>query len=93
MGSTKMPIKKKSSTIPFGYRVDEENPKLLIEVEEELQALENIIPMVVSKSLSLREGALWLSYKTGRSISHQGLKNIIEQHDSRTTAWLGIKSR
>ena len=81
-----MRIKRKTSTIPFGYKLDEDNPKFLLEVEEELQALESIIPMVVSKGLSLREGALWLSHKTGRSISHQGLKNIIEQYDSRTTA-------
>jgi hypothetical protein len=37
--------------------------------------------MIKSKSLSLREGALWLSHKTGRSISHEGLRKISQATD------------
>ena len=63
-----------SSPIPFGYKLIDET--YLEPVEKELEALEKILPMVRSKSLSLREGALWLSHNTGRSITHQGLASI-----------------
>jgi len=88
-----MRIKRKTSTIPFGYKLDEKDPKFLVEVPEELKALEDIIPIVSARGLSLREGALWISHKTGRSLSHQGLKTIIESHERSTTTWLGTESR
>jgi len=65
-----------NSIIPFGYKLDEEDNGMLLPVEKELSALETILPMINSRSLSLREGALWLSHKTGRSISHEGLRKI-----------------
>ena len=34
--------------------------------------------MVSDKVLSLREGSAWLEYNTGRKLSHQGLKKIID---------------
>ena len=80
-----MPIKRKTSTIPFGYKLDEDDNRYLVAVDEELQALESILNMVSSKSLSLREGALWLSHKTGRHISHQGLDKILKQRNAATT--------
>ena len=33
--------------------------------------------MVKEGILSLREGSLWIEHKTGRSLSHTGLKKII----------------
>ena len=33
--------------------------------------------MVKDGILSLREGSLWIEHKTGRSLSHTGLKKII----------------
>ena len=45
----------------------------------ELEALNKILPMIKSRSLSLREGALWLTHETGRSISHQGLQKDSKQ--------------
>lgn len=70
-----------SSTIPFGYKLDEHNTQYVIEVEEELEALNKIIPMIKAKTISLREGAAWLSYTTGRHISHEGLNKIAKRHD------------
>lgn len=72
-----MNIPKRSSVIPFGYKVTEEDPKMLEEVPKELLALQTIKALVVEGSLSLREGSAWLEYKTDRKISHQGLKNLI----------------
>jgi hypothetical protein len=75
--------RRSSSTIPFGYALDPEDSGLLQPVEKELEALETILSMIKSKSLSLREGALWLSHKTGRTISHEGLRKISQATDDR----------
>ena len=40
--------------------------------------LDEIKELVHEKSLSLRDGATWLHYKTGRKLSHVGLKKIID---------------
>lgn len=72
-------MRRTSSTIPFGYKLNEDNPELLDAIPEELQALDKILPLIKDKTLSLREGSLWLTHETGRSISHMGLKKIAER--------------
>jgi hypothetical protein len=72
-------IPKRSSVVPFGYIISETNPKILEEVPEQLEALNEISGMVKDQVLSLREGSAWLEHKTGRSLSHQGLKKIINE--------------
>jgi len=66
-----------SSTIPFGY-VLSEDPLFLEEVPEQIKVLDEIKPLIKEKALSLREGALWIEHKTGRKLSHTGLKKIVE---------------
>ena len=70
-----------SSTIPFGYSLNESDPQFLKEVPEQLEALNKIIPMIKDKTLSLREGSVWLEYETGRKLSHMGLKKIAARHE------------
>jgi hypothetical protein len=53
----------------------------LEEIEDELKALNKIIPLVKNKVISLREGATWLEYDTGRSISHSGLNKIVSKYE------------
>jgi len=72
-------MRRTSSTIPFGYELNEDNPEFLNPVPEQLEALEKILPMIRDKTLSLREGSMWLTHETGRSISHMGLKKIAER--------------
>lgn len=72
-------MRRTSSTIPFGYKLNEDNSELLDAIPEELQALDKILPLIKNKTLSLREGSLWLTHETGRSISHMGLKKIAER--------------
>ena len=74
-----MSIPKRSSSIPFGYVESETDSKILEEVPEQLAALEEIASLVRENTLSLREGAAWLEYKTGRKLSHQGLNKIIHE--------------
>jgi hypothetical protein len=72
-------MRRTSSTIPFGYELNESNPEFLNPIPEQLEALEKILPMIRDKTLSLREGSMWLTHETGRSISHMGLKKIAER--------------
>tara|TARA_R110000751_G_scaffold156139_4_gene261621 strand:- start:492 stop:659 length:168 start_codon:yes stop_codon:yes gene_type:complete len=52
---------------------------MLEPVAEELKALGKILPLIIQKTISLRDGSEWLTHETGRSISHMGLKKIAEQ--------------
>ncbi len=52
---------------------------MLEPIESELKMLDKVVPLIRDKTLSLREGSLWLTHETGRSISHMGLKKIAER--------------
>ena len=73
-------MRRSSSTIPFGYKLDEGNVELLTPVQERLEALNKILPMIKDRTISLREGSLYLESSTGRKLSHMGLKKIAERH-------------
>jgi len=72
-------MRRSSSTIPYGYKLDDDNTELLISVTSELDALDKVLPMIKDKTLSLREGSMWLESTTGRKLSHMGLKKIAEK--------------
>lgn len=67
-------------TVPFGYRVDEEDEKLLQPIQLELEALAKAKQHL--KQYSLREVAAWLSKVSGRYISHVGLSKRIKDEQS-----------
>lgn len=71
-------MRRSSSTIPFGYKLNDEDTSQLLEVPEELEALQTVAPMIKDNTLSLREGSSYLTHMTGRQISHAGLKKIVE---------------
>ena len=70
--------RKLSSTIPFGYKISDKDSAFLEEVPEQLEALEDIKELLRMKALSLREGSMWLEHRTGRSLSHAGLKKMMD---------------
>ena len=65
-----------SKTIPFGYKEHKTDDKLLIPIIEELEALE--LAKEYLNEYSYREVAGWLSERTGREISHVGLRKRIQ---------------
>ena len=69
-------IKKKARVVPFGFK-QSNDPDYLEPVKEELDALNQAKDYL--KNCSLRETASWLHRKTGRYISHVGLKKRIER--------------
>ena len=72
-------IKKRARTIPFGFK-QSSDPDYIEPVREELDALNQAKDYL--KNCSLRETASWLHRKTGRYISHVGLKKRIERNSS-----------
>ena len=65
---------RKSSTIPYGYKLDD-NKKTLLPDPEELAAYRKAKDYL--SSCSYREVATWLSATTERSISAQGLRKKV----------------
>lgn len=45
--------------------------------EEELEQLNKVVELVKNQALSLRKGAEYLQAKTGKTISYEGLRKII----------------
>ena len=71
--------KRVSLTIPFGYKVNEEDDKLLEPIQEELEAIEQAKQYI--KSCSYREVAGWMQRKTGRYISAPGLMKVLKRSE------------
>ena len=67
--------------IPFGYKINKEDNDLLDPVPYELEALELARKHV--KQFSYREVANWLTTKTGRDISHVGLRKRLMHEQQR----------
>ena len=68
-------------TIPFGYKVDENDPDLLQPVKLELDLLEKARDYI--KQYSYREVANWLTKNSGRDISHVGLMKRLKNERQR----------
>ena len=75
-------IKKKARTIPFGFK-QSQDPNYIEPVSEELDALRQA--KEYTKTCSLRETATWLHRKTGRYISHVGLRKRLARNSTTET--------
>ena len=75
-------IKKRARTIPFGFK-QSADPEYLEPIKEELQALDQA--REYSKTCSFRETAKWLHRKTGRYISHVGLRKRLARNSTTET--------
>jgi len=81
-------IRRTSSTIPFGYKLDEHFEGYLKPIENELQMLDEVAEAVFHGEISLGIGVDWLEAETGRRMSRPGLK----KHVDKTYGRLGKKS-
>ena len=66
-------IKKKSSTIPFGYKTSEIEG-WLAPIQDELAVLHKYLLRIINKKVSLRDASLLIEQESGRKISHVALK-------------------
>ena len=71
-------IKRKTSTIPFGYE-ESEDEGYLKPIPEQVEALKVAEDLVVGESISLQDACDWIEYKTNRRISPPGLKKHIDK--------------
>ena len=71
-------IKRKTSTIPFGYE-ESEDEGYLKPIPDQLEALQVAEDLVTGESISLRDACEWIEYKTKRRISPPGLKKHIDK--------------
>ncbi len=67
---------RKGNTVPFGYKLKEDNHSLE-PIPEQLDALEKAKEYL--ENSSYREVAQWVKAKTGRYISHVGLIKAINR--------------
>ena len=84
-------MKRKTSTIPFGYELDDVTGYLK-PIEEQLEALQIAENMIVNEEISLQAGVDWLEYKTDRKISTPGLKKHIDKKYGKRNERLGEES-
>ena len=71
-------INRSSSTIPFGYKLKEDN-KTLEPIEKEINALKEMKDSVKAGAFSLRGAVEILESQTGRKLSPMGLKKIMDK--------------
>ena len=72
-------------TVPFGYKLNEQDPDILDPIPTELDLLEKARNHV--NQYSYREVANWLSTNTGRYISHVGLrKRLLNERQRKNKA-------
>ena len=76
-----MQIPRIARIIPFGYKLNEEDPNLLDPIPYELEAIE--LARKYTKQYSFRQIANCLTKKTGRYISHVGLRKRLMHEQQR----------
>jgi hypothetical protein len=68
-------------TVPFGYKLNDDDPDILDPIKTELDLLEKARQHV--RQYSYREVANWLSKNSGRTISHVGLRKRLDNERQR----------
>ena len=65
--------------MPYAYKASEEDPLILVPDEEMVPLVEEAMDYL-DKGYGTRRVAEWLTDKTGKKISHQGIQNIWKAH-------------
>jgi hypothetical protein len=76
-GKVFVPLPRISKIVPFGYKISDEDPKLLEPIIFELEALE-MAKKHRKAGYSWRKLARWVTATTGRHISDVGLQKRVE---------------
>ena len=72
-------ITRTSSTIPFGYELEDDAGSFLKPIDEELLILKEVSEAVFHGEISLGIGVDWLEAETGRKMSRPGLKKHVDK--------------
>ena len=74
----------KTSKMPYGYIPSEDDPCILIPDPDMLPLIEEGMDYL-DQGFSTRRVSEWLTEKTGKSITHQGINNIWRRHRGATS--------
>jgi len=80
--------------IPFGYKIDPDDPDWYVPIPHELDALK--LAAKYCARYSLKQVAAWLTKQTGRSISAEGLRRRIKddrRRKNRRNFYLALAAR
>ena len=72
-------IRKRSSTIPFGYELDNNTTGFLKPIPEQLDILQEVSMAIHNQEISLGVGVDWLEAETNRTMSRMGLKKYVDK--------------
>ena len=72
-------IRRTSSTIPFGYELDENFEGYLKPIPEELTILKEVSQAIFHGEISLGICVDWLEAETGKQMSRPGLKKYVDK--------------
>ena len=81
-------VRRKSSTVPFGYEDDGLIDGYLKAIPEDIEVLNEVAESVFLGEVSLGIGVDWLAAETGKKMSRMGLKKYVDKKYER----LGKKS-
>jgi hypothetical protein len=76
-------------TVPFGYKLNDDDPDILDPIKTELDLLEKARQHV--RQYSYREVANWLVKNSGRYISHVGLRKRLDNERQRKNQAASIR--
>ena len=76
-----MQIPRIARTIPFGYKLSEDDTNILTPIPKELELLDQARKYI--NQYSYREVANWLTKNSGRTISHVGLRKRVQNEQQR----------
>ena len=81
-------VRRKSSTVPFGYEDDGLIDGYLKAIPQDIEVLDEVAESVFLGEVSLGIGVDWLEAETGKKMSRMGLKKYVDKKYER----LGKKS-
>jgi len=84
-------IKRRTSTIPYGYELDTEEEGYLKPIPAQINALNVVSEMVHSDEISLGVAVDWLEASTNRTMSRMGLKKHIDKKYDKREEEIGNK--
>ena len=84
-------IKRRTSTIPYGYELDTEEEGYLKPIPSQINALEVVSEMVQGDEISLAVAVDWLEASTNRTMSRMGLKKHIDKKYDKREEEIGNK--
>ena len=84
-------IKRRTSTIPYGYELVTETEGYLKPIPSQINALEVVSEMVHGDEISLAVAVDWLEASTNRTMSRMGLKKHIDKKYDKREEEIGNK--